>query len=875
LVQRINNGTGEGGRLLDDGRLYRFLRMLRIDVRPDEVRAALSLFLYCFLVTFAFYIIKTVKESFQIGANERTWWLFDLGTAVLIGFVVALNTRLLNRLPRRRYTSLTLAFFAGCLVFFWFVFYLGLETTRTFFIPSLMVFVKQHPLWFVFLFSFWSDIFIAMSITQFWIAFNDVLYPQQAKRLVGFLVLGGGLGGIGGALFAAARPHLMAPHNLLLACPVILLLIVIVVNAVHAEREKLRGGTEAELHWAGRGVGYLESLRTVRGDRYLRLLAGVLASAVIVGQLINFQFKFVVKAQGWDPGRRATSLATFFLVINVLSVVFHLVTTKKALKFFKIPRALLLAPVFLILGSAPVFFLAVVAAGVPTFIGRVWGMGLRGVDKMFDNTISQSVRELLYIPISAEIKYKAKVFIDMSVNKFALAFGAVLYWALYQVASFGLIKDYEIKVRYLGILVILFASVWAVLVWIIHAKYLETVKTPLNEKIPDADQVIRDNVDIDLTRLIIDTIQSRRNPTLYVMNLFQLLRTEKLTAEQKESVGLGGEELKAKSMDALLDVGGETFFQGIEETMSAEDFDVIIREVMALPVYQELMEQKLEEISGTKTDSEPDRESAAKLMGFMEPTPNVIHSLGRMLGEPSPDVLYYALGSAKMHLSREHVPLIIALLGNPMIRQDAQGVLAAYGPRIEDTLKRSLQDRDEDLDIRKAIPEVLARFANQKAADILVAELTRGDTGLEQELTEALYKVRAERRDIHFHVKSIRTAVLSLVRKNYQAYLASGAAKPGDGTDAPGPERKPAIDLRTKRIFDLLTLIYPAEDIVRAYQNIVQGTGKSVDHSLALLEGILDRELKTFLLPLIEDLPPDERVRRLRKLARSLGITAA
>lgn len=859
---------------MDDGRLYRLLRALRIDVRPEEARAAGSLFAYFFLVTFAFYIIKTVKESFQIGANERTWWLFDLGTAVLIGFVVALNTRLLNRLPRRRYTSLTLAFFAGCLVFFWFVFYLGLETTRTFFIPSLMVFVKLHPIWFVFLFSLWSDVFIAMCITQFWIAFNDVLYPQQGKRLVGFLVTGGLLGGIGGALFAAGRPRLMAPHDLLLACPVILLLIVVVVNAVHAEREKLRGGAEAELHRAGRGVGYLESLRTVRGDRYLRLLAGVLASAVIVGQLINFQFKFIVKAQGWSDSRRATSLATFFLVILVLSTLFHLATIKKALTFFKIPRALLIAPIFLFFGSVPAFFLT--AGAVTTVAGRVWGMGLRGADKMFDNTISQSVRELLYIPIPAEIKYKAKVFIDMFINKFALALGAILYWALYQVASFGLINDYEIKVRYLGVLVIVFATVWAVLVWIIHAKYLETVKTPLNEKRPDADQVIRDSVDIDLTRMIIDTIQSRRrNPTLYVMNLFQLVRSEKLTAEQKESVGLGEGELKAKSMDALLDVGGETFFQGIEETMSAKDFEVVIREIMALPVYKDLMEQKLDEISGTKTDSELDRESAAKLMGFMEPTPNVIHTLGRMLQDPSPDVLYYALGSAKMHLSKEHVPLIIALLGNPMIRQDAQGVLSAYGPRIEDALKRSLQDGDEDLEIRKAIPEVLARFANQKAADILVAELGRGNEGLEQELTEALYKIRADGRDVHFHVKSIRAAVLSLVRKNYQAYLETGAARLGNGGSFPGPGRGPAIDLRTKRIFDLLTLIYPAEDVVRAYQNIVQGTGRSVDHSLALLDGILDRELMTYLLPLIENLPPDERLRRLRKLARGLGVPSA
>ena len=860
---------------MDDGRLYRFLRMSRIDIRPEEVRAALSLFFYFFLVTFAFYIIKTVKESYQIEVTQRDWWGFDLGTAVLIGFVVALNTRLLNRLPRRAYSSLTMTFFAGCLVFFWFVF--DLAVSRRFFFSPLLPVVQGHLNVFIFMFSFWSDIFIAMSVTQFWIAVNDVLYPHQAKRLIGFIVTGGLLGGIGGALFTWALSLRLGPHNLLLACPVILLLIVGAVNVVHAEREKLRGGTEAELHRAGRGVGYLESLRTVRGDPYLRILAGVLASAVLVGQFINFQFKFILKAQEWAPDDRVAKLGLFFFAVLILSTIFHLATTGKVLKLFKIPRALLFAPLLLLAGSVPAFFLTVVVAAtaVPTLGGRIWAFGLRGTDKIFDNTLSQSVRELLYVPIPSEIKYKAKVFIDMFVNKFALGLGAALYWFFYRVFSLGYNKP-EFQVQVMSVLVILFASVWTVLVWIIHSRYLETVGKDVKRKTEDAEKVIRQNVDIDLTRLIIDTIQTReKNPTLYVMNLFQLMRNEKLTVEQRESVGQGGEELKARSMDALLDVGGESFFQGIEETMSAKDFAVIIQEIVALPVYQELMEEKLSKIAGERKNTEDDRMVAAKLMGFMEPTPNVIHNLGRMLRDPSPDVLYYALGSARMHLRREHVPFIIVLLGNPMLRQDAQGALAAYGPRIEDALRKRLQDRDERPEIRKAIPEVLAKFANQKAADILVAELAGGDEGLEQELSEALYKIRAERPDVHFHVKSVRPAILSLVRKNYEAYLAADVTGAGGVQDAPGPEKTAPIDLRTKRIFDLLTLIYPAESIVRAYQNIHHGAGKSRDHAITLLENILDRELMQLLSPLIEDHEPAERVRRLRKLARSLGVTAA
>jgi AAA family ATP:ADP antiporter len=860
-----SGGPGEGERLFDNRRLYGLLRRFRVDLRPDESRAALFLFVYFFLITFTFYIVKTVKESFQISVNERWWGYFDLGTAFLIGFVVAVNTRLLNRLPRRKYSSLTLGFSAGCLVLFWFVF--ELAARRTFVIPALLVLAKDYWFVFVFAFSFWSDIFIAMSVTQFWIAVNDALHPHQAKRLVGFLVTGGLVGGIGGALFAWGLSRVRPPHDLLLVGPVVLVLTIFAVNLVHGEQERIRGGKGAEPVRAGTGIGYLESLRTVRGDRYLRILAGVLASAVIVGQLVNYQFKFIVKAQPWDARARTSFLAIFFFGILVLSAFFHLFTTGRILRRFGIPLALLVAPLVLLLGTVPVFALS--AAAVTTLAGRSWAMGMRGADKMFDNTISQSVRELLYIPIPAEIKYKAKVFIDMFVNKFALAFGAVIYWVLYRVSSFAEKSPYA-RVRELGFVVIAVALVWIALIWIIHAEYLETVKKDLGRKWQDARKVVAANVDIDLTRLIVDTLQSReKSSTLYVMNLFQLVQKEKLTADLMEAIGLKGEELKARSMDALLDVGGETFFPGIEEAITDKDFEVVVREVMALPVYQDLMEKRMDDLVGEKGVSDVVRMEAARVMGLMEPTPGVLRDLSRLLQDPSPDVLTYALNSAIVHLRKEHVPLIVALLANPATQQLAQDTLAAYGPRIEDVLKKHLQDRRERPAVRKAIPEVLARFGDQKAADALVAELGSCDEALEPDLIEALYWIRSSHPQVRYRRKRVAAAVLSLARRNAEDYLAAAQA---GAAGEPGPVRKGAMDLRMKLIFDLLTLLGPPEDIVKAYQNILRGGDRSADYSLELLDNILDRDLKAHLLPLLENLPPDVRCRRLKKLVRGRAV---
>jgi uncharacterized hydantoinase/oxoprolinase family protein len=78
------------------------------------------------------------------------------------------------------------------------------------------------------------------------------------------------------------------------------------------------------------------------------------------------------------------------------------------------------------------------------------------------------------------------------------------------------------------------------------------------------------------------------------------------------------------------------------------------------------------------------------------------------------------------------------------------------------------------------------------------------------------------------------------------------------------------LDLATKQIFDLLSLVYPTEDIVKAYQNILQGTGKSFDSSLELLDNVLDADLKELLFPIIDDIPPEYKAEQLRRLRRSL-----
>ena len=852
-----------------DGRLERFLNRFG-DVRGGEARAALALSGYFFLITFTFYILKPVKESFLISFARPGWWPYaELATALLIGFVVAFNARLLDRMPRRTFLTASLLFFIASLFAFWFIFnvYQSQQFHSPMIDPSGMAFtlwLQIHIIqtWpfavFVIAFCFWTDVFIAMTVTQFWIAVNDVFKAHQAKRLVGLFVTGGLFGGIAGSAVAALATFARAvrPGNLLLVAPGLLVLAAVTVNAVYAERQKIDPAAgDGSVAPASR-IGLLESFRAVRRSRYLLLLAAMLAAAMVSGALINYQFKTVVKIAIGNTEQRTSFIAVLFLGILAVSTVFHLVTTRRVLDSYGIRWALVVAPAVLVAVSLSVFL-------IPAGLLLWWACAARGTDKTFDNTLSQSVRELLYVPVPADIKYKGKIFIDMFVSKFATGLGAALFLAFYKIRQFEY-RDAQtlhgalVAVREAGFLTLFFLVLWLVLTQLVYREYPAVLKKDIRRKWKLGSEAVAEHVDVELTHKIFDTIQSReRSTTLYYMNVFNLVSRGNLTPELKELLGIKRDELKARAMDALFDVGGGAFYPGLEEAIADEEFRNEIDLVFLLPVYQEVMGRRLGEIAGSA--SEVDRIEAATSISRMVPNEATLAALGRLLEDPSSEVVLYALESAAVHRRPEHVPLVLRHLANPMTCAAAQAALAAYGPGVEALVGPALRSDGVLPAVRRAIPDVMARVGTQRAADILLEELARRREDLEHPIVEALARIRAERPAVRFRGRAVRAELLHMVRKACETVL-----------DPPGAAEEAAavLAIRIRRVFDVMTLLYPREDVVNAYQNLLRGTARTIDSSIEHLDNFLDRELKGLVLPLIEDLPAEEKAQRLRKAMR-------
>lgn len=352
-----------------------------VDMRPGEGFRAFTMFFYFFSVIAAYYVIKPATRSLfiqSLGAQKLPF--LYIATAMIIGIVVAGWERLVDRFERHQLVALSCVTFVGCLLLFRAMFAYGVTWTPV-------------------AFYLWADIFSVLSVTLFWSFTNDIFQPGEGKRLFGFIGGGGTLGSFVGSRIAATYAVSLGTENLLLVAalwliPPVLLAYIVNRHAPSTPREpKPAKGTP----------GGESGLTLILRSRYLTLMVAMMGLMLTTSLFIEQQFSRVLETAGLSKDAMTEFVASRDSWMSVIGFSLQMVFTGHILKSLGILPALLLLPVTNFFSSAT--FLLIPTLGV---IG--WAKVLDGCLKY---GINQATKEVLYLPTSRDVKYKAKAFIDM------------------------------------------------------------------------------------------------------------------------------------------------------------------------------------------------------------------------------------------------------------------------------------------------------------------------------------------------------------------------------------------------------------------------------------------------------------------------------
>jgi AAA family ATP:ADP antiporter len=360
-----------------------------------------------FLLLAAYYLLKVAREPLILlsgGAEVKSY--ASAGQSLLLVFVSMAYGWLSTRVGRTRLISLVTLFFAANLVVFAALGARGLGVGLAFFL--------------------WVGIFNIVTVAQFWSFAADVYSDAQGRRLFPVIGIGSSLGAVGGAAFAAPLIHRTSPYGLMLISAGLLVSTLAITHLVHRRdpgRARPGGrGTARE-----RPFGRSEAFRLVLRDRYLMALAVLVFMLSVVTRIGDYVLdrSLLIHAptEAKALGLSATAYvgqfkARFFQWTSGLSLLLQALIVSRVLKHVGVRVALLLIP----LASAGGYGVALAAPFLGVlFAGRV-------LESSVDYSLSNTVRQALWLVTSDEKKYKAKQVVDTFFVRAGDAASALLVW---------------------------------------------------------------------------------------------------------------------------------------------------------------------------------------------------------------------------------------------------------------------------------------------------------------------------------------------------------------------------------------------------------------------------------------------------------------
>ena len=845
-----------------------------VEVREEESTTLLLLALYSFLAMTAYNILKPLATATFIDVHTvENLPIMILAAGPVIGVIMQAYTAGIARVPQRWVIQTTQVGIVAVLIAFSVIFRVGA--------------------------GWWSAIGVylfrlilgVLLISQFWTLANNVYDPRQAKRFFGFIGGGAALGGLTASFLVQLMVELVGFDNLLLVSAVLIGCCAVIVTTV-IRRSHDVGLEDLASTDAKKSVAWNEALRMLRDSKHLQTIAIVIGLAAMGAALVDMQLNMAVdEVAGEGEGaaeRISAMLAQVQLYTSLIGFVIQVWLTARLHRYLGIGVALLLLPISLG-GTAVAMLLS----------RQLWSTILaRVVDTSLRYSVDKTTREILYMPLPSELRLKAKLFVDVTVDRLAKSGVNILILVL--VKPWGLALSWP-QLSY--------ASLTMLVLWVymsVRARkgYLAAFRQSIEQR------EVQPTVGLDVADLsTVETlVEELAHPdegrVLYAIDVLEsldkrnlvtplLLHHESGAVRARALAALGSArseiakrwapaiqgmikdenpDVRAAAISALASIRDEDATAFARTLLSDNDPRIVATAAVALSQSgrqedEETADRALASLAAAaeEGDAQVRRDLAAAIRNVGGA--DCRHLLIPLLHDSDPAVALEAMRSVRALGSTDNLfaPTLISLLGNRQLKGGAREALVGYGEPVVEMLSHFLRDRQEDIWVRRHIPATLARVPCQASMDTLIAGLADPDGFLRYKVLAALEKLSRAHPDLTFETEPIEKRALKEGRGYFNWLslhhnLFVRAGLPTDSVLALTLDQK--LGRSVDRIYRLLGMLYPWKDITAARWAIGHGDARSRSSAFEYLDNILASQLRSRLMPALEEMPLDEKVHR-------------
>lgn len=396
------------------GRLLASLRLL-VDVRDAELASLLLSFVYFFFVMSAWFVLRPIRDEIAAAAGVSKLPYLFMGTLAATLLFNPLFGVLVVRFRVRTFIALTYHFFVANLLVFYLLMRMSGHGEGSVF-----------DVWMGRAFYVWTSVFNFFIISIFWSFMADAFTSDQAKRLFGFIGVGGTLGSILGSGFTAAMASSIGTRNLLLVSALLLEIAIfavmrfprrVFVGTLHAARERGQEDRIGGSAWGG-------VTRLLQSPYLLAIVAFlvvyILGSTVLYAEQTDLVGRFY-------PTRaaRTTVLAQLEFAAQSLTLFTQFFLTGRITRWIGLAATLAIVPVVTVLGFGTLGLIPVFQTLATFTVCR----------RAANFSLMNPAMETLFTVVSREDKYKTKNFIETFIYRFS---DQLTVWGYAGLAALGL-----------------------------------------------------------------------------------------------------------------------------------------------------------------------------------------------------------------------------------------------------------------------------------------------------------------------------------------------------------------------------------------------------------------------------------------------------
>ena len=845
-----------------------------VDFREGEAVSGLLMFIYSFLVMTAYNNIKPAAAGQFInvvGANNVPYVFLLAGLSM--SFIMNYYSRLVGRMPRLWVLPGTQVIMVGLLVSFWLLFVTTEEGSIQQKLVSGAFFFFGRLLLGIFL------------ISQFWTLANDIYDPRQAKRIFGFIGGGASLGGMAGSAIITFFTVYVGTVNQILISAGVLAVCFFLVLAIQRRMEP--PSKTSSFQTQQKIVGSSEAVSLLLNSRQLQLIALIIGFGALGAATLEQQLYMVTQEEVQGKDAITSFLGQIQLVISLFGFLIQVYFTTRIYRLFGIGFALAVLPFSL--GTTAIIILL-----NPT----LWASSLaRVMDSAFRYSLDKTTRETLFLPLSSELKLKAKAFVDVTADRFiGKGIGSVVL--LIAIKAMGA-NWYQ-----LSLLSLLYCVLWLVLTRYAKREYISQFRQSIETFQLEPKQLTPDVGDLaTIETLLVELGSSNKQRVLRSIEILETLDKQHLVSPlllHHESP-----RVRARALSAIKEARPELIERWLPEVkkcLSDDELEVRAEAVAVIAAAQRedtlgLMRAYIRHsdprIIATaavalaespnkkdRTDAETILERLARNVGEtgilarMEAAraisrtsnPQFRKRLIPLMYDPEIDVAREAVWSARKMGDPDYlfVPTLVSLLRNRRIRNQVRDTLVSYGSGVIDTLDYFLTDENEHPWVRRHIPDTLSLIPSASTAGILIKALKHKDAFLHEKVVAALERLNRDYPDISINQKAIEKNIIYELKRFYR-YLGFGYDLLETGNIPKNSLVGQAIREKQERtrdwVFRLLGISYKRKDIRAVRWNIDHGDARARASAIEYLDNILSGEVRKYMLPLLDDTPMKETVR--------------